>query len=374
MEKHDYTKPRNTSLELYRILAMFLIVVHHYVVNSGLMEPQGPIYADAMAPASLFLLLMGAWGKIGTNCFVLISGYFLCQSRITARRFAKLLFEVEFYRIVINLIFVLCGYGDISKRELLLRLLPVTSISTGFIPTFLVFYLCIPFLNILTRNMNRKQHVYLLALLSFVYIFLGTFPFLFTVQMNYVSWFAVLYFFAAYVRKYPGAVFEKTALWGWLSLVCVALCSLSVVACAWLGQRAGRQMAYTFVVDSNTFLAFATGFSSFLFFRNLKVPHIPLINGIAASCFGVLLIHANSGTMRQWLWVDVLDVVSVYGKPGMAAHMLLSCLGIFLICTGLDRLRILLVERPVMAAWDRAWPRIAEKWLKLEQKLFPENN
>lgn len=30
--------PRSSNLELYRIIVMFLIVCHHYVVNSGLME------------------------------------------------------------------------------------------------------------------------------------------------------------------------------------------------------------------------------------------------------------------------------------------------------------------------------------------------
>lgn len=29
---------RNSNLELYRIIVMFLIVCHHYVVNSGLIE------------------------------------------------------------------------------------------------------------------------------------------------------------------------------------------------------------------------------------------------------------------------------------------------------------------------------------------------
>ena len=31
-------KQRNSNLELYRIIVMLLIVAHHYVVNSGLME------------------------------------------------------------------------------------------------------------------------------------------------------------------------------------------------------------------------------------------------------------------------------------------------------------------------------------------------
>ncbi len=31
-------KVRNSNLELYRVIVMLLIVAHHYVVNSGLLQ------------------------------------------------------------------------------------------------------------------------------------------------------------------------------------------------------------------------------------------------------------------------------------------------------------------------------------------------
>ena len=77
---------------------MLLIVAHHYVVNSGLTAADGPIYASPMSGRSLFLLLFGAWGKIGINCFVMITGYFMCPSQITAKKLAKLVCEFMFYR------------------------------------------------------------------------------------------------------------------------------------------------------------------------------------------------------------------------------------------------------------------------------------
>ena len=58
-------KQRDSNLELMRIIAMLLIVAHHYVVNSDLTVPEGPIFADPMSKRSLFLLVFGAWGKSG---------------------------------------------------------------------------------------------------------------------------------------------------------------------------------------------------------------------------------------------------------------------------------------------------------------------
>ena len=98
---------RDSNIELFRIITMFFIVAHHYVVNSGLTLEDGPIAANPLSGNSIFLLLFGAWGKIGINCFVMITGYFMCKSSITLRKFAKLLGEIMFYKIGIGLIFLI---------------------------------------------------------------------------------------------------------------------------------------------------------------------------------------------------------------------------------------------------------------------------
>jgi len=51
------TSKRDSNLELFRIITMFLIVAHHYVVNSGL---TAPIYENVVSARSIFLLLFGA--------------------------------------------------------------------------------------------------------------------------------------------------------------------------------------------------------------------------------------------------------------------------------------------------------------------------
>lgn len=192
---------------------MLLIIAHHYVVNSGLTLESGSIYADPLSGHSVFLLLFGAWGKIGINCFVLITGYFLCKSQITAKKFVKLLFEVMFYRIVIHVIFWVVGYTPITLDSVVETFVSITAIAQNFTGAYLVFFLCIPFLNILIRNLNENQHVHLLILTCFVYIFFGTVKVL-PVTMNYVSWYMVLYFIASYIRLYPKKIFSSRKVWG----------------------------------------------------------------------------------------------------------------------------------------------------------------
>lgn len=70
-----------------RIITMFFIVAGHYATNGIMILEGGPIYNDPTSWKSLFLLVFGAWGKVGINCFVLITGYFMCTSKITVKKF-----------------------------------------------------------------------------------------------------------------------------------------------------------------------------------------------------------------------------------------------------------------------------------------------
>lgn len=79
---------RDSNLDLYRIVVMIAIVSHHYVVNSGLMECINA--SNPLGFNSIFLLLFGCWGKIGINCFVLITGCFMCESKITLKNFGSM--------------------------------------------------------------------------------------------------------------------------------------------------------------------------------------------------------------------------------------------------------------------------------------------
>ena len=85
-ERLSTNTQRESGIELFRIISMLLIVAHHYVVNSGV---QDFIYENPLCVNSIFLFLFGGWGKTGINCFVLITGYFMCKSCISTKRAYK---------------------------------------------------------------------------------------------------------------------------------------------------------------------------------------------------------------------------------------------------------------------------------------------
>ena len=320
---------------------MLLIVAHHFVVNSGVLDV---MYKHPLSLNSVFLFLFGAWGKTGINCFMLITGYFMCKSNITLKKYVKLISEVLFYNIVISLLFLAFGIGSIE--DVFAGLLIVRNVnSNNFIASFLVFYLFIPFLNILLQNINQKQHQYLIGLLAFLYVFLETVP-KFSVVMNYISWFSFLYIVAAYIILSS----VKNRKWGLWTIFFIVTAIASVITCLFLGDKLDKQLAYKFVIDSNTFLAFAIGFCSFMFFKDLKIKQSRTMNIIGGSTFGVLCIHANSDTMRKCLWGTVLKVKGAYSLhfENLVLFSILSVLGVFMICSIIEVIRQKLVEKKIL--------------------------
>ena len=135
---------------------MIIIVAHHYVVNSNLINIiEAKIYLNAQ---DIFILLFGWGGKTGINCFVLITGYFMCTSDITVKKYCKLIGEYYFYTIVIWVIFLVTGYSSFSIKEFLNVIFPFFNIGGGFTSCYLLFYLFIPFINKLINSMNEIEH------------------------------------------------------------------------------------------------------------------------------------------------------------------------------------------------------------------------
>lgn len=335
-------KTRRSNLELYRIIVMMLIVAHHYVVNSGLMEVMAD---DPMSSKSLYLYILGMWGKTGINCFVLITGYFMCRSNISLIKFLKLFLEVLFYNIMIWAIFVATGYESFSIKMMLKDVLPITSIHNGFTSCFLVFYLFIPFLNVLVGNLDKKRHQYLLALCLFTYTFLAMIPKIHVV-FNYVTWFSVLYLISSYIRLYGVFPSVKNIQWGMITLVSVALSMVCTIGFIFLHLKYGiKLIPYRLVSDSNAIFAVIVSVCSFMYFKDLPIKQSKLINTISASTFGVLCIHANSGTMRQWLLKDVVDCVGQYSSDQLVLFSLISIFCIFFSCITIDYIRIHTLEK-----------------------------
>lgn len=339
---------RDSNLELYRILLMLFIIAHHYVIGAGAFLSDGLIVANPLDEQSIFLLIFGMWGKTGINCFVLITGYFMCKSKISGKKFMRLLCELLFYKYVFYILFMTKGYSGREFNAFVKAVLPFTALSDNFAGCYLVFYLLIPYLNKLIKVMTEKQYLSLLGIMCFVYVIFGSVP-EFIFRFNYIGWFCVVYLIGAYFRLYPKRIFQKTEFWGAASVVCIILSIASALVIQFANTRFGLKLdPLHFVHDSNKIMAVLTSISTFLFFKNVKIRNSSVINTVASSIFGVLLIHTISYEMREWLWHDVLNNAGMLGSRMLYLHALCSVIGVFAVCTVIDQLRIRFLEEKIL--------------------------
>ena len=340
---------------------MLLIVAHHYVVNSGLLQV---LENEPLDYSSSLMLIFGAWGKTGINCFVLITGYFMCRSSFSWNKLLKLYLQILFYTVIIYTVFCLTGHERMTPIQMLWKLWPVKSIASGFTSCFILFYLFIPFLNIFLEDLKKKDHLRLLILLILAFAVLPTIPKI-RLSFNYVGWFMVLYLVGSYIRNY--GLFNKVSHkgWGWLTLAFILLSSASVIFMTALYKLGfwPSFAPYYFIADSNKFLSLAVAVSSFMYFKDLKIPHSRLINAIGGATFGVLLIHANSDAMRQWLWKETVDCVGNFKDDalwtlGYAAGCVLV---IFFVCAGIDWFRGRFIEPHLIKGVKKLFTPIGRK-------------
>lgn len=343
---------RNSSLELYRILLMLLIIAHHYVYNSGVAVDFD--YSTTPLLRQYALSIYGLWGKAAINGFVLISGYFLCKAELTFKKYFKLFFEILFYSVSISIIFALFDYQPLNLQILIKSLLGIfININNSFSASFMVFYAFVPLYNKIINSFSEKDLAYFIFGLLFVMTGCGTF--FYAKTMNEPLWYATLYFIAAYIRFYPKKYMCNLKLNIALLITSVIMAVLICVGSIWMAHYTGNLkfvgLRSYFVIDSNKILAVLIGVSSFLVALNMPKFYNRFINIAAAGTFGVLLIHASSETMRRWLWNDILDVRGVYNNGNiyiLLLHILLVPLIIYGICSFIDYFRRLLIEEPII--------------------------
>lgn len=346
---------------------MLLIVMHHYVVNSDLVHVMEE-YPTAIK--SIYLYITGAWGKTGINCFVLITGYFMCKSHITLHKFLKLILQMEFYSIIIGSIFLITGYSAFSLQGLIDMVNPIGGISRNFSACFIIFFLFIPFLNACINNISQRQHLALLSLCVFTYTILGTVPFI-NVEFNYITWFSVLYVIASYIRKYKIPYNDNFRVWAIATMAFIVISVVSMLFILYLYSTLGKSATMGFVIffisETNKALALAVSICSFMMFKNLPLKHSRVINTIASCTFGVLLIHAASRDMRRWLWHDVCNNVGMYYQSGIYIHAIVVPIIVFCSCALIDYIRQKTIEKALINIVFNiiSHNRILTKYLKI---------
>lgn len=331
------TKRRNPSFEILRVVAMFLIVVWHFLMHGVGQKPVG-VSADG---ASLFNLcsmeLAGCLAKVSTNCYVLISGYFLIMSvKPKWPKIPKTWAPIVFYSVTIFGLFVLfsdlkLGWGDFGKS-----LMPLYFDRYWFATRYVALIALAPFLAMMVQGLSKRLYVVLLCILAVI-----NFDFLLGNDLsgnNSLLWFIFLFFVGGYIRlhfNHDGPNHFGKAYFG--SAIVLAAFFLVKLFCHYSLWKSPMMVDY----HNNNGVLFFVALMLFLWTARFKAPDTCVVRAlvrIAPLTFGVYLIHDNL-YVRHYLWSQWVDVRSFVDSWWFVPVLVGSTVAIFVACIAIDAVR-----------------------------------
>ena len=326
-------KKRISNLEILRIISMFLIVAHHYSVHGGF---NSFINAIGINFNKSLIEFLGYGGKLGVNLFVLISSYFLIESKFSFNKLKKLFITVTFYSISIYLIFLIFNFELLNIKNIIESCLPVFYNFWWFVTSYILLYLFIDYLNLFIKCLSRKKLEYLILLLIFIQSILPNIFFMIMLRNVELTWFILLYLIGSYIRLYLKEYnldnfFIKNSLL--LGIIIYLLSFLSGITFDYLGQFFSIFIGkhYYFATLYSPTMLFCSIFV-FIGFLKLKVNYNFITNYIGASTFIIYLIHDNK-FVRNFLWIEFLKNYTYYNSKFLIIHSFLAITIVFAICS-----------------------------------------
>lgn len=337
-------KVRNTSIELLRIISMVMIIFHHFAVHGGFTFEEADV---SISHFWYYFIQMG--GKIGVNIFVMISGFFLVESKdkqvFNFKRILKFWGQVFFYSVLLTIIAWITSIGEVGIKELIKMMFPLTFGTWWFASTYFVLYLIHPFLNRFLHSINKQTYQKLLVLLVIIWCIIPTFT-TFNYQGNDLLWFITLYCITGYIKLFGLNPKFHTKHYFFLWLVCSLLTYLTAVIFALLGTKlpiVASHATYFFGQEKITILL--VSLSLFMIFASLEIKHSNVINTIASTTFGIYLIHDNE-YIRMFLWRTIFNNAAYADTLFLIPYSILSVGIVFAVCSAVELLRIKVIEKP----------------------------
>lgn len=165
---------RNSNIEYLRIVSIFMVLVLHYLNGSI----GGAL--DQVDPTSLmYIVCVGveSFSITAVNIFVIISGYFLVDSKkIKISKIVSLYGVMVLYTLISFTIAFFASETEISLRTFCDIFFPFIRGKKWFVQTYLILYIFSPFLNKMLNVLGKKEFQMLIIMQLFFLVMAFLFP------------------------------------------------------------------------------------------------------------------------------------------------------------------------------------------------------
>lgn len=358
---------RNYGIDLLRILSMFMVAILHVLGQGGVL---GATQEHSAKYWLAWVLEIACY--CAADCFALISGYVMYQSKAKLSKAVNLWLQVAFYTVgALAAVWILkpewVGLGVIADA-----IFPVSRMHYWYISAYFGLLVLQPLLNLTIAHADKKL---LGTVLLTVFVLLCTLPaFLrsdpYLLGGGYTTiWLVIMYLTGAYVHKYDVAEQVKKSA-AWLAFLAALVVTIGVKLGAQLFPQnifPTEKFANVLIsYNSPTVVVMAASLLIALSKQRFGKVSTKLISWCAPAALGVYLIHTNKLVWRYLIKGFSAGFVQ-YHWAVMLLLIFAAAAGIYVACTLIEKVRIWLFK---LVRIDRLCQKI-EVWAEklLEKRI-----
>ena len=313
---------RKGNLEVLKILCIILIIIHHYFVHGGCGD-------KSIIEANILIGFIGKnVGKIASNVFVLITGYFIFKSEFKIQKIIKIMCEFVFYSVLVNVIIAILLKNVNVLNYLAFSFFPIFFKLHWFVLAYIGMYLFIPFIKPALNKLSQKNYLILLLVLGF---FISVIPTIIAVIFNVnlvesfgsVVTFLYLAMIGGYISKFNICIFKNK----WYNLLTIIYLFLVFFI---FGQLRAANSLFVLILSVLIIDLFL----------KLEIKNNKIISFFSNSSLGVLLLHDNA-LFNKVMWVEIFKTPSYYDAPVvlLLKHIVFCVVSIYLVGSLIDWVR-----------------------------------
>ncbi|WEV72345.1 acyltransferase [Bifidobacterium sp. ESL0790] len=366
---------RQSNFELLRIVAMAMIVMHHFFYWNKF-----PLYLQPLGKKRLFIqTFLATEGRVGVDLFFAISIWFLCKPhrQITLHSTAKRAWILErtllFWSILLGVISLVFKLTPIRASIFIEMFLPLLSYHWWYATIYVLILLLLPMLVKGLSSLTQRQHFALVCIILFMGPFIGDIPGLYNSIINDdILEMLCLLILVCYIRWYHEQLSSV-----WTGFGCLVLGYLVIGLQDLTAYTAFPQTPFNAIFPKMLNLGILVqAFGWFILFSHLHF-HSKIINWTASHVFAIYLI-TEFVPIRDWLWKSMFDYEPYYRSRIMCALypigvVLLVCI----VCILLDVVKSVIfkltVDRNKGHWFELAWNHASEFLNKRNQAARIQN-
>lgn len=316
-------KERESGIELYKVIAIFLIVLSHVIQT--LTEPnyvlgigEGTFINIATATTDLNVLLLALFricGALGNNMFFICSAWFLVNSKkMSLKKVVHMILDVWIINMIVLIALRSIGV-QLQISDTVKTFFPTTFANNWYITCYLLFYMIHPFLNRMLEQLSINEHLAFATILFVIYFIIPVLP-LEEINLFFANEFVIFlatYVIISFIKIFKNEWTEKLKTNKCILFVSVISYIVLILCVDFLGLRTNyffnRLVRWNM---NNSLFMFLIAFSSFNIMKKKEFIN-RTINYLSSLSLLVYIFHENLAFRRYFRPVIEFSILNRFG-------------------------------------------------------------